>query len=188
VKSLDAYPTATVIGLTATPVAVNGKLSASPSCYEDLVVAATPAELMAMGALVRYDAFAYDAPDLHDVGVVAGDYNQKQLGLACNTSVLVGSVVREYLEHAAGRRGILFPVDVEHSMALVGEFCRAGVAAEHLDCHAKDRARAHPRRPRLGRGHHRVERRRAHRGLRLPGRRGVHPGAADAVADRCTCR
>jgi DNA repair protein RadD len=126
----DAYPTAVIIGLTATPW-----VKGLAELFDDLVVAATPAELMALGALVRYDASAYDAPELHDVKLVGGDFNQKQLGLACNTSVLVGKVVEQYLEHARGRRGILFPVDVAHSMALVGEFQSMGVAAEHLDCH-----------------------------------------------------
>lgn len=130
---LDAYPEAIVIGLTATPWPP-GRAGLA-DVYEDLVVAATPAELMRDGYLVRYDAFGYDAPDLHDVKMVAGEFNQKDLGLACNTAVLVGSVVREYLEHARGRRGILFPVNVEHSQTLVAEFRSFGVVAEHLDCH-----------------------------------------------------
>lgn len=130
---IEKYPSAIIIGLTATPWRM-GKLTLAEQ-FEELVLAATPAELMAIGSLTPYDAFAYDAPDLHEVSTTAGDYNQKQLAIACNTTVLVGSVVREYLTHAGGRRGILFPVDVEHSKGLVEEFRRAGVAAEHLDCH-----------------------------------------------------
>lgn len=130
---VERYPGAVVLGLTATPWRL-GKLSLA-DMFQELVLAATPAELMAMGALVGYEAFAYDAPDLHDVSTVAGDWNSRELALACNTTVLVGSVVREYLEHAAGRRGILFPVDVAHSNQLVAEFQRAGVRAAHLDCH-----------------------------------------------------
>lgn len=130
---VDAYPSATVIGLSATPWRL-GKLSLA-EMFAELVLAATPAELLASGALVPYDAYAYDSPELHDVRITTGEYNSKDLALACNTAVLVGSVVREYLEHAIGRRGILFPVDVEHSRQLVDEFTRAGVRAAHLDCH-----------------------------------------------------
>lgn len=127
-KLLDAYPNAVVFGLTATPWGVG-----LADIYDDSVLAATPTELMDLGALVRYDAFAYDSPELHDVKTVRGEFDQKGLALACNTSVLVGSVVREYMTHAAGRRGILFPVNVEHSQSLVGEFQSFGVRAEHVD-------------------------------------------------------
>lgn len=126
---------AIILGLTATPwPSARRGLS---DIYESMVLSATPAELMEAGYLVRYDAFAYDAPDLHEVRSQLGDFNQKQLGLACNTEVLVGNVVAEYVKHAMGRRAILFPVNVEHSQRLVAEFRVAGVAAEHLDCFTK---------------------------------------------------
>jgi DNA repair protein RadD len=136
---VERYPNAVIIGLTATPWRL-GKLTLA-ELFEELVLAATPAELMAIGSLVPYDAYAYDSPDLHEIPTVAGEYNQKQLAVACNTQILVGSVVREYLTHGQGRRGILFPVDVEHSKGLIDEFQRAGVTAAHLDCHTPKRER-----------------------------------------------
>lgn len=131
-KIVDAYPGAVVIGLTATPWR-SDKVGLK-DIYETSVLATTPGELIRGGALVDYDAFAYDAPDLHQVRVIAGEFNQKDLALACNTQILVGSVVREYLTHAHGRRAILFPVNIEHSEALVAELRAAGVVAEHIDC------------------------------------------------------
>jgi DNA repair protein RadD len=130
---VDRYPHAIVIGLTATPWRL-GKLSLA-EVFEESVLAATPAELMAIGALTGYEAYAYDSPQLHDVSMVAGEFHQKELAEACNTSVLVGNVVHEYLIHGGGRRGILFPVDTAHSKSLIDEFARAGVPAAHLDCH-----------------------------------------------------
>lgn len=124
---------AVVLGLTATPWPAARR--GLKDIYDAMVLSATPAQLIAEGSLVSYDAFAYDAPDLHEVKNSLGDYNQKQLGLACNTDVLVGSVVGEYVKHALGRRAILFPVNVEHSRHLVAEFRSAGVPSEHLDCH-----------------------------------------------------
>ena len=134
---IDAYVAmgAVVIGLTATPWPAARRGLAD--IYEFSVLAAMPAQLMAEGSLVYHDSFAYDAPDLHEVKSQMGEFNQKQLGLACNTDVLVGSIVNEYMKHAYGRRGILFPVNVDHSMRLVGEFQAAGITAEHLDCHTK---------------------------------------------------
>jgi hypothetical protein len=128
---LDAYPGAVVIGLTATPWR-SDRLGLS-DIFEDSVLAATPAQLMEQGALVRYDSFAYDSPDLDDVRTTGGDYNLGDLELACNTSVLVGSIVTEWLEHAKGRRTIVFPVSCEHSKTLVEEFRSFGVAAAHVE-------------------------------------------------------
>jgi superfamily II DNA or RNA helicase len=131
-KLIESYSDSTIVGLTATPWRSDGVSLAD--IFQDHILAATPAELMKLGALVEYDAFAYDAPDLHGVRTVAGDFNQEDLELACNTDVLVGSIVTEYLQHARGRRGLIFPVSVAHSQHLVQEFCAAGVVAEHLDC------------------------------------------------------
>jgi DNA repair protein RadD len=130
---------AVVLGLTATPWPA-GRQGLS-DIYEDSVLAARMADLMESGSLVRYDAFAYDAPDLHDVKKARGDFDQKALGLACNTEILVGNIVAEYVKHAYGRRAILFPVNVAHSESLVTEFRAAGVAAEHLDCFTPKRER-----------------------------------------------
>lgn len=138
-KVLEAYQSAVILGVTATPWRSDKR--GLSDVFDDVVVAATPAELIASGALVPYDPFAYDAPDLHDVGLVAGEFNQKQLGLACNTSVLVANIVREYVSHGDNRPGIVFPVDIGHSKHLVAEFQAASVAAEHLDCNTSKRER-----------------------------------------------
>jgi superfamily II DNA or RNA helicase len=137
---LDCYHGSVVVGLTATPWR-SDRLGLG-DLFGGIVLARTPGELMASGDLVGYDAFAYDAPELHEVGIVAGEYNQRDLGLACNTKILVGGVVREYITHAAGRRAICFPVSIAHSRAIVAEFQSTGIAAEHLDCHTPKRERA----------------------------------------------
>lgn len=130
---IAAYDNATVIGFTATPWRVDKQGLAD--IFDASVLVATPAELIAQGYLTPYQIFAYDAPDLHKVKITAGDYNAKQLDVACNTAVLVGSIVKEYVAHASHRPGIVFPVSIEHSKAIVAEFNNAGVTAAHLDCH-----------------------------------------------------
>lgn len=148
-KIVGAYQDATVIGLTATPWRTD-KFGLA-DIFETSVLATTPGELIVGGALVPYDVFGYDAPDLHEVKITAGEYNQKDLALACNTKILVGSVVREYLAHARGRRAILFPVNIAHSQALAAEFRAANIVAEHIDCNTpKDIRNAAMRRFRGG--------------------------------------
>ena len=129
---LAAYPNAKVIGLTATPWRCDD--SGLSDIFDAHVVATTPRELMDSGSLVEYDAFAFDAPELHELSKVAGDFHQGELGLACNTTVLVGNIVEEWLKAASGRRTICFAVSRLHSQNIVAEFNAQGVRAEHLDC------------------------------------------------------
>jgi superfamily II DNA or RNA helicase len=130
---LKAYDRAYVIGLTATPWRTD-RLGLA-DLFSAHVVATSTRELIDQGALAPYDAFAYNCPDLHQVKMVAGDFEKKSLELACNTKIIVGSIVREYLDHAAGRRAIVFPTSIAHSKAIVDEFRAAGVSAAHVDCH-----------------------------------------------------
>jgi superfamily II DNA or RNA helicase len=130
-RLIDAYPDAIVIGATATPWRTDKRGLAD--LFETHVVAATVAELIANGDLCEYDVRAYNAPDLHEVPIVAGEFHQGQLALACNTAVIVGGIVSEYLTYGRGRRGLLFAVSVENSLALVAELEAHGVRAEHVD-------------------------------------------------------
>jgi DNA repair protein RadD len=129
---IKAYQDAFILGATATPWRSDRK--GLDDIFEGQVVAATPSELMTIGSLVDYDCFAYDAPDLHEIRITAGDYNGKDLGLAANTNVLVGNIVEEYIKHALGKRAVVFAVNIAHSEHLVAEFCNAGIKAAHIDC------------------------------------------------------
>jgi DNA repair protein RadD len=130
-RVIESYPDAVVIGATATPWRTDKRGLAD--LFETHVLAATVSELIENGSLSPYDVRAYDAPDLHEVPITAGEYNQGALSLACNTSVLVGGIVREFMSYNAGRRALLFPVSIEHSLALVAELQANGVKAEHID-------------------------------------------------------
>lgn len=130
-RVLDSYTNATVIGLTATPwPSAQAHLA---SVYGGCVVAATPAQLIESGALCRYEAHAYFSPDLTRAKLRLGDYRDEDLEEICNTDVLVGSCVEEYHRHTPGRRAVVFPVSIKHSLRLVAEFRSIGYAAEHVD-------------------------------------------------------
>ncbi|MFN7130780.1 MAG: DEAD/DEAH box helicase [Myxococcales bacterium] len=126
-----AYPQAPILGLTATPWRTDGK--GLGDLFEDVVVAATPAELVEQGHLVPCDGYAFDAPDLSKVKVTAGDYDEGELGELMSGTKLVGNIVQQWLAHAGGVRTVVFAVHVAHSKQLVEQFRASGVAAEHVD-------------------------------------------------------
>lgn len=128
---LDAFPRAVVIGLTATPWRVDGK--GLGELFQQIVAGPSIRALIEQGFLVPAKGFTYDVPDLRGVRTSAGDYNLAQLDSAMGKVILSGDYVREWLEHAPGRRTVVFAVNVRHSKLIVEQFKAAGVPAEHVD-------------------------------------------------------
>ncbi len=129
---LARYPEAWILGLTATPIRIDGK--GLRNDFDELVIAAEPAELTRQGFLVPCDVFAYTQPDLKGIRTRGGDFVTKMLELAVDKQEIIGSIVKEYRTHADGRPAIVFPVSIAHSQHLVAQFTAAGYSAAHLDC------------------------------------------------------
>jgi len=134
-KSIAAeYPKAVHLGLTATPYRADGE--GLKDAYDDLVVVASPRQLIAQGYLVEPRVFTVSSsqlPDLSEVRVKGGDYDEAALADAVDRQALVGNIVDHWLQHAAGLRTVVFAVSVAHSQHIAERFRQAGVAAEHLD-------------------------------------------------------
>lgn len=128
-RILAHYPHAAVIGLTATPWRIDGK--GLGDLFQASVVAATPAELIASGSLVPYRGFAYDVPDMTGSRVRMGEYSQADVKRA-GTQIL-GGIVPRYLEHASGKRALVFAASVQHSQQIAADFNAHGVHAMHVD-------------------------------------------------------
>jgi superfamily II DNA or RNA helicase len=124
------YPGALHIGLTATPCKGLG------DAYDDLVVVASPRQLIVDGYLVEPRVFTVPVsqrPDLSRVRVSRGDYSADQLAQAVDRQGLVGNIVEHWLTHSRGVRTVAFAASVEHSQHIAARFRESGVAAEHLD-------------------------------------------------------
>lgn len=133
----EAYPDAIHLGFTATPWRLDGV--GLDAFYETVVVGATVPELIELGYLVTPRVYSHPAkPDLSGVRLKGGDYDEKALAKAVDTSVLVGNVVEHWLLRAAGARTIAFAASVEHSKHIAQTFVAAGVPAEHLDGESAD--------------------------------------------------
>lgn len=102
----DAYQTARLLGLTATPQRADGKPLGD--VFDDLIVGATVAELTSLGHLVPCRIWAPPA------GALEG----KQLAL---------SPVAAYQQHGDRQRAIVFCVTVERAEAVAAEMRAAGI-------------------------------------------------------------
>jgi superfamily II DNA or RNA helicase/intein/homing endonuclease len=128
------YPAALHIGLTATPYRADGR--GLGDAYDELIVVASPRELIAEGFLVEPRVFTVpteERADLSHVRVTRGEYSASDLDDAMNRQGLVGNIVTHWQTHAPQVRTVVFAVSIDHSRNIVRRFQEAGVPAEHLD-------------------------------------------------------
>jgi superfamily II DNA or RNA helicase len=130
-KVVAGFPTARVLGVTATPERLDGK--GMGQMFDDMVMGPTVAELTAQGFLSPAIVYAPSAPDLGSVGTRMGDFVQKQLEEAMDKSVITGSAVKHYGKYAPGRKAIAFCVSVKHAKDVAQDFRDAGYTASHID-------------------------------------------------------
>lgn len=125
------YPQAVLIGLTATPVRTDGK--GLGNLFDAMVSCPQIGSLIDRGFLVKPRCWTQSIPSLTQVGKAGGDYKLDELAEKMNKSILIGNLVRHYEKLAAGRRTIIFAVNIDHSKAICEQFRAAGHAIEHLD-------------------------------------------------------
>mgnify|MGYP007071569920 CR=1 FL=1 len=126
---LAAYPNVPRVGLTATPFRLDGQ--GLGDVFGDIVVAAYTDELVQRGVLHAPKVYAGHSPDLRGVKKSMGDYVTAQL--ASRMAGLEGDIVANWQARAAGKKTVVFAVNVDHSKTIVDQFRAAGVTAEHLD-------------------------------------------------------
>tara|TARA_R110000796_G_scaffold73842_2_gene165876 strand:+ start:4505 stop:5845 length:1341 start_codon:yes stop_codon:yes gene_type:complete len=120
-----------IIGATATPLRTGGQTSLH-EYYDQIVEPTTTDQLLNAGHLVPCRTFAAKM-DLSAVKLTGGDYNNAALYNEFNKAKLYAGVIDQYEKFAAGKKTLIFNVNVEHSINTVEAFRSAGYKAEHLD-------------------------------------------------------
>jgi superfamily II DNA or RNA helicase len=129
---LNHLPNVLVLGVTATPERLDGR--GLGDIFEEMVIGPTTAELTDLRYLAPAAVYAPSKmPDLSDINIVAGDYNQRQLEERMLAKGLVGDAVGQYRRRADGLPAIAFCVGIRHSKAVCEEFTSAGYRAAHVD-------------------------------------------------------
>jgi DNA repair protein RadD len=133
-------PNSTLLGLTASPWDMEGRGMAHQ--YNTMVCGKSIRWLIDNNRLSRYKAYAPSHLDLSQIGMVAGDFNKKQLAEKMEADVLLmGDTVNHYKNHAMGKRGVTFCVRRKHSEMMAAAYRDAGVMAVHMDGDTPDEVR-----------------------------------------------
>lgn len=121
------FPDAHVLGVTATPYRLSGQ--GFTNVFDKLITSANYINLRDEGFLVPYKYYVGSFPDLKGVKLSSGDYRSKDAENVMELAPLVES----YFEHANGKKGIVFAVNVHHSITVAQQYIDAGIPAEHVD-------------------------------------------------------
>jgi superfamily II DNA or RNA helicase len=129
--TLHDYRDAYVIGLTATPIRLDGK--GLGEIYQDIISVVGMRQLIREGHLVNPRVFAPFVPDLKGVKQLKGDYDATQTANLMDRKEITANIVKHWSTSAADRKTIVFASSVEHSKNIVTEFIESGISAKHLD-------------------------------------------------------
>lgn len=126
-----AFPRSRQLGVTATPIRLDGKGLAAQFDY--LVAGSKVSELIAGGHLVPAEVYAPPTVDLSGVHTRMGDFDRKQLGAAMDKPKIYGSAVEHYQKYGKGMPGVAFCVNVAHAERAAEEYRRAGIPSVSVD-------------------------------------------------------
>lgn len=134
-RILGAWPKAMVLGLTATPKRLDGK--ALGDSFDALYEIATQSELLRGKRIAKIVTYGFPAEKLKKIlaGLPQGegDFARGALGKRMGNNVLVGDVVKAYLEKGNGEAAICFAASREHAKKLVARFKKAKLQVEYVD-------------------------------------------------------
>lgn len=127
-----AYDKAHHVGLTATPERLDGL--GLGSHFTHMVKGPTIKWLIDNGYLCDYKLYAAPrVPDFSQVHTKMGDYDKKELTDIMDKPHITGDAISHYQKLSAGKRAVVFCVNIEHSRHVTEQFKSVGISAEHLD-------------------------------------------------------
>jgi superfamily II DNA or RNA helicase len=129
---LAAYPEAKLLGVSATPVRLDGK--GLDDIFDQMIIGPDVATLTDGGYLVPSTFFTpLRLPNLAQVRSRAGDYALDQLSAKMSERSLIDRAVKDYKQRCAGIPAVAFGVDRQHSEKIAEAFREAGLKSAYVD-------------------------------------------------------
>lgn len=132
VECFQAFPSAMVLGLTATPIRSDGR--GMGDLFDSLVLCSSPEELTELGYLVPSRVYTTPLePDFAKMKVKMGEFDKKAVEQAMNNAKLVGDIYAQWKIHASTRQTVIFASSCAHGKSILEVFLANGERAAYLD-------------------------------------------------------
>jgi superfamily II DNA or RNA helicase len=120
---LKLFPETEIIGLTATPVRLDGK--GLDSLYDELIIGPSIKELQAKKRLCNIETYQtqFDATGLHSRG---GDFKTDEVLERVDKPKVLKNIVRHWEQLAKGKKTLTFCASIAHAQHMADEFNNAG--------------------------------------------------------------
>lgn len=139
-KIYDAFPEVRCVGVTATPIRLNG--GGLGDVNDKLIVSVSAKWLIEHHFLAPYEYYAPGAMDLTGIHTTSGDYNRREVETAMEgRHTIFGDVVENY-KRLSGGKAICYCPTVNLSKRFADIFCAAGIQAAHIDADTPKAERA----------------------------------------------
>ena len=126
-----AFPKAHRVGVTATPVRLDG--SGLKDVNDELIIGVDAKWLIDNKYLSPFDYYAPSFVDLTGLKTVRGEFETKSAEKIMLKKAIFGDVIENYRNLADGKQAICYCVSVKHSLAMAEAFNAAGIDARHID-------------------------------------------------------
>ncbi|MGN0592019.1 MAG: DEAD/DEAH box helicase [Ruminococcus sp.] len=130
-KIYDAFPGAYRVGVTATPVRIDG--SGLGDVNDDLIIGVSAKWLIANNCLAPYDYYAPEGTDMSSLHVKNGEYDMKEAEKLLDENCIYGDAINHYKKLADGMKAVCYCVSVRYSEMMAEQFTGAGIPAAHID-------------------------------------------------------
>jgi DNA repair protein RadD len=131
-KILAKWPSAIVLGVTGSPIRLDGKGLGRKAggCFDIIVQGISIKQLIEQGYLVKpYYYGSREKIDLSGVKKVGGDYDSDALAAVMDKPKITGSAIEQYKKHCNGVPAVAWCANVTHAKHVAEEFNAAGVPA-----------------------------------------------------------
>lgn len=127
---LRAYPSAKILGVTASPIRSDSRGLASH--FDKLIVGPQPRELIQQGFLAPTRVFVPPTVDTSGLHLRAGEFKAEEAEALMDSPSITGNAVSHYKKYADGQTALVFCTSVKHAQNVAEQFRNNSVAAVAL--------------------------------------------------------
>lgn len=138
-KLWDYYPGSKFLGVTATPIRTNGE--GFHDLFDKLVTTASVKWFIKKNYLSDIKYFASHTPDLSNIKLKAGDYDELELSEVMQHTTVMADLVQSYIDFALDKKMIIYAVNRGHCARIVEKFNSMGYFAKAIDSYTPTDAR-----------------------------------------------